>query len=428
MKHICGSRRVQGHQPRPAVGERRGAMLVFVAVSMVVLMGFLVLTLDVGAGNRQRRIAQTAADAAALAGAAEIFRNITDPTVIKPAAQAEALRNGFNDADPDVQVQVFYEPGPVSGPYAGNGAYVEVVIDKTIPTIFASIFNFASLGVHTRAVAGVGSYALNCVYSLDPDGAQAVEVKNGGELTTNCGVSINSTDPHALDVNSSGQLNTQGGGISIVGDWTGNKTPSPTPSTGAPLFENPLKDLTMPSPIDPCDFNDKVVTGTMTLTPGVYCGGITISTGSNTANLQPGLYIIMGGGITVGNSGQMFGDGITLINTFDVTHPYGAFNFGTGCKAKLTAPTFGDWKGILMFQDPAAPADVVNTFACASDVSPELTGTIYFPTQTFFFDGSNTSTEITGTVIAKNVIVSGKVEVINQQSNNSALQRFTLVE
>jgi hypothetical protein len=427
MKRICGSRRVHGHLPRAAVTERRGAMLVFVAVSMVVLMGFLALTLDVGAGNRQRRIAQTAADAAALAGAAEIFRNITDPTVIKPAAQAEALRNGFDDADPDVQVQVFYEPGPVSGPHAGNGAYVEVVIDKTIPTIFASIFNFASLGVHTRAVAGVGSYALNCIYSLDPSGPKAIEVENGGELVTNCGVSIYSDNPNALDVNSSGQLNTQGGGIAIVGGWSGNKTPSPTPSTGAPLFENPLKDLAMPA-FEGCDFNNTIVTGTITLSPGVYCGGITISTGSNTANLLPGLYIMNGGGITVGSSGQMFGDGITLINSFDSTHAYAPFNFGTGCKAKLTAPTSGDWKGILMFQDPAAPADVVNTFACASDASPELTGTIYFPTQTFFFDGSNTSTEIMGTVIAKNVVVSGKIEVTNEKSNNSALQRFTLVE
>ena len=427
MTHVRVSGRMNRQLPGKLAGERRGAMLVFVAVSMVLLMGFLALTLDVGAGNRQRRLAQTAADAAALAGAAEIFRDITDPGVIKPAAQAEALRNGFNDADPDVQVQVFYEPGPVTGPHAGDGAYVEVVIDKTIPTIFAGIFNFASLGVRTRAVAGVGSYALNCVYSLEPTGPQAIEIANGGELTTNCGVSINSTNPNALDVNSSGQLDTQNGGIAIAGSWTGNKTPSPAPSTGAPLFENPLKNLTMPT-VGACDYNNTVVTGTMTLSPGVYCGGITISTGSNTANLQPGLYIINGGGIRVGNSGQIFGDGITLINTFDVTHTYAPFDFGTGCKAKLTAPTSGDWKGILMFQDPDAPANVVNTFACSSDVSPELTGTIYFPTQTFFFDGSNTSTEIMGTVIAKNVIVSGKIEVINEKSTNSALQRFTLVE
>jgi Flp pilus assembly protein TadG len=427
MIGICVSNRGRYGLPEMASSNRRGAMLVFVAVSMVVLTGFLAMTLDVGAASRQRRIAQTAADAAALAGAAEIWRGITDAGVIKPAAQAEAIRNGFNDADSDVQVQVFYEPGPSTGPYAGNAAYVEVVVDKTIPTIFGSIFNITSLAVHTRAVAGVGSYALNCIYSLDPSGPAAIEVKNGGELTTNCGVSINSTNPNALDVNNSGQLDTQGGGIAIAGGWTGNKTPTPTPSSGAPLFENPLKDLVMPT-VGACNFTNVVVTGTQTLTPGVYCGGITVATGSNRANLATGLYIILGGGITVGNSGQFYGDGVTLINTFDVTHAYGPFNFGTGCKAKLTAPTAGDWKGILMFQDPAAPANVINTFACASDEDPELTGTIYFPTQTFFFDGSNTSTEITGSVIAKNVVVSGKVEVINEKSANSAIQRFTLVE
>ena len=411
--------------PRPLVRPRRGAMLVFVAISMVVLMGFLAMTLDVGAGNRERRIAQTAADAAAIGGAAELFHGVTDATQINASAQSEALRNGFNDADGDVTVQVFFPPS--TGPHAGNAAYVEVQIDKTVPTIFGAILNLASMNIHTRAVAGVGSYSLNCLYSLEPNGPGAIQVANGGELTTNCGVMINSTNNNALDVNSSGQLDTQGGGIAIAGDWTGNKTPKPEPASGAGIFENPLKDLVMPE-VDPCDhigqFN---VTGSMTLSPGVYCGGINIATGSNTANLLPGVYFLKGG-MSVGNSGQVFGTGVTLINTFDDDYPYGAFNFGTGCKAKLTAPTSGDWKGILMFQDPDAPVNITNTFACSSDTPPELTGTIYFPTQTFFFNGSNTTTEISGTVIAKQVIISGKVEITMETSGNSAIQRFSLVE
>jgi hypothetical protein len=137
---------------------------------------------------------------------------------------------------------------------------------------------------------------------------------------------------------------------------------------------------------------------------------------------------ILKGGLEVGNSGQVFGDGVTLYNTFDGTYPYKVFDFGTGCKAKLSAPTTGTYKGILMLQDPNAPADLVNTFACSSDSPPELTGTLYFPTQTFFFDGSNTTTQITGSVIAKNVVVSGKVQVNNETTVNTALQRFALVE
>jgi hypothetical protein len=398
-------------------------MLLFVAVSMVVLMGFLAMTLDVGAGGRQRRIAQTAADAAAIGGASEIYRSHTD--LVSSAAFAEAVRNGFNDADADVQVQVFYPPS--TGPHAGNAAYVEVQVDKTVPTIFGSIFNVASMNIHTRAVAGVGSYALNCIFSLDPSGPKAIEVKNGGELDTNCGVAINSTNPTALDVNQSGQLNTSGGGIAVSGGWTGNKTPSPTPQTGTASVVDPLATLT-PPPVGACDHTGLfVVSGTMTLNPGVYCGGIKIATGSNTANLNPGMYILKGG-LEVGNSGQVFGAGVTLYNTFDATYPYMIFDFGTGCKAKLSAPTSGPYKGILMWQDPAAPADLVNVFACSSDSPPELTGTLYFPTQTFFFNGSNTTTQITGSIIAKNVVVSGKIQVNNETTSNTALQRFSLVE
>jgi hypothetical protein len=402
-------------------------MLLFVSVSMVVLMGFLAMTLDVGAANRQRRMAQTAADAAALEGAAEIYRHITDADAIKSAALGEATRNGFNDADADVVVTVCYEPGPCTGPHAGDPAYVEVTVSRTVPTIFGNIFNISSLNVQTRAVAGVGSHSLNCLYSLDPSGPKAVEVINGGELDTNCGIAINSTNPNALDVNNSGQVDTNGGGVAVSGGWTGNKTPTPTPSTGVTAFDDPLKLVPMPT-VGACDHTGVVsVSGTVTLSPGVYCGGIQIATGSNTANLSPGIYILKGG-LTVGNSGQVFGTDVTLINTFDGTYPYKGFNFGTGCKAKLSASTSGTYKGILMYQDPLAPADVVNTFACSSDDKPELTGTLYFPTQMLILNGSNAGTEIDGTVIAKNVQVGGKITITNSASSNSAVQRFSLVE
>jgi hypothetical protein len=401
-------------------GERTGAMLAFVGVAMVVLMGFLAMTLDVGAGARQRRIAQTAADAAAIGGAIEIYR--LHPDLVVASAQAEAIRNGFESGD----VTVNYPPA--SGPHAGNASYVEVLINKTIPTIFGSIFNIGSLNIATRAVAGSGSYSLNCIYSLDPSGPRAIEVANGGELTTNCGITINSTNPNALDVNSSGTIDTQGGGIAISGGWTGNKAPVPTPATGTVAVENPLKALEMPT-IGACDHTGLLtITKDTTLNPGVYCGGIDFT--NKSSFLNPGTYIMVGGGLSVRTSGVIIGYEVTLVNTIDTTGVYnfGPFDFGTGCKATLTAPTSGYFEGILMFQDPLAPANVTNTFACASDDGPELTGTLYFPTQTIYFDGSNSGTTIIGSVIAKNVEVSGKVDVVNQTSNNTALQRFTLVE
>jgi hypothetical protein len=401
-------------------GERTGAMLLFIAIAMVTMMGFLALTIDVGSGGRNRRIAQTAADAGAIGGAAELWKG--NFGLASGAALTEAVRNGF------VASEVTVNYPPATGPHAGDNAYIEVLIDKTIPSIFGSFFNVASMNIHTRAVAGYGQHALNCIFSLDPDGAQAINVDNGGLLTTNCGISINSTNSHALDVNSSGQINTQGGGIAISGDWTGNKTPSPAPATGSAPVINPLADLAMPT-VGACTHTGLLsITVDTAITPGVYCGGLDVH--SKKVTMSAGTYIFAGGGVHIANGGELVGAGVTLVNTIDPAgvYAFGVISFGNGCKTTLSAPTSGALKGIVMFGDPAGPANAVNSFACASDNPPELTGTLYFPTQTMLFDGSNSATAIVGSVIAKNVDVSGKITVLNEISGNTAIQRFTLVE
>ena len=134
-----------------------------------------------------------------------------------------------------------------------------------------------------------------------------------------------------------------------------------------------------------------------------------------------------GGGLTVGNSGVLNGTGVTLIITTGA-YPFKAFNFSTGCKTKLSAPTTGDFKGIVMYQDPAAPSTPGSVFACAKTDTPEITGSIYLPNSSITFDGSDSDTTIEGTVLAYNVIVSGKINIISETSGNTAVQRLSLVQ
>lgn len=405
---------------RDAVDARRGAMLVFVAIAMVTLLGFLAMTLDVGSGNRQRRIEQTAADAAALGGAVEIYKQSTDGNVIRAAAKNVALRNGF----PADDVTVTYPPA--SGPYAGNNQYVDVVVNKNIQTIFGSLFNFSSLGVGAHAVAGVGSYSLICLYSLDPNGSKAIEIDNGGEVDTNCGIAINSTNNNALDTNSSGLLSTDGSPISVSGGFTGGKTPIPTPSTGSTQVVDPLSYVTMPT-VGPCDHSGLLKNSKDTvLTAGVYCGGINID--SKTTTLTAGTYIMVGGGFTVGKSGVVIGAGVTIITTVDTTGTYsfGGFDFSTGCKATLSAPATDPFRGILWYADPAGPTNWDNIYACSN--GDPLIGALYLPTQKLTFQGSNTTTEVQGAVVAKNVEVKGKLLISSDTSGNSATKRLSLVQ
>jgi hypothetical protein len=401
-------------------------MLVFVAVAMVVLLGFLAMTLDVGAGNRQRRIAQTAADAGALGGGTEIFRLQYDSVV--SSARNEAVRNGFSADD----VTVNYPP--ISAPYTGNPQYVEVTIDKTIPTIFGSLFSFASLNIAARAIAGVGSYSLTCLYSLDPDAPKAIEISisgsggGSGQVVTNCGVAVNSNDGNALELNTSGNLDTGGSPIAVTGGWDGNPTKvSPVPTTSVAPVSNPLSYLPIPAAGSCISTGLLTITKDTTLSPGTYCGGIYVD--NKTATLLPGTYITAGGGFKV-RGGRVVGDQVTLVNTIDSTGTYvfRPIEFGNGCQASLSAPRSGDLKGVLMIGDPAGPTGAINTYACASDVPPELTGTLYFPTQEFFFNGSNSGTTLLGSIIANNVLVSGKLTIQNDTSPNNALKRLSLVK
>ena len=409
---------------RVIAGERKGAMLVFIAVAGIVLMGFLAMTLDIGAGSRERRIAQTAADAAAIGGGQEIMRN--RPLLVNGSALSEAAANGFVTGG---GTTVTVNNGPSSGPYSGNLNYVEVIIAKPIATIFGSIFGVNSLGIQARAVAGVSSYGLNCVFSLDPTASGGIEIENGANLNTNCGVVINSDNNSALDLNSSGDLNASPSPVTIRGGYSagGGASVTPTPQTGGAGVLNPLASVTMPT-VGACDYTGLfVVTGTMTLNPGVYCGGINVSNGSATANLNPGTYIMAGGGLTVETSGVINGTGVTLINTTG-SYAFKPFYFGLGCKAKLSAPTSGNFKGILMFQDPSAPSTPNNIFACAATSNPELTGALYFPNSTFEFGGSDANTQVMGSVIANKVLIGGKIEIINDTTSGNVLKRLSLVQ
>ncbi|CAA9569649.1 MAG: hypothetical protein AVDCRST_MAG18-1828 [uncultured Thermomicrobiales bacterium] len=84
-------------RPPSARRPARGQTLVIFALSSLVLLGALGLSLDGGYNYIQRRGMQNAADAAAFAGASAISRNRTDTEVTRAVLDA-AARNGVPDA------------------------------------------------------------------------------------------------------------------------------------------------------------------------------------------------------------------------------------------------------------------------------------------------------------------------------------------
>jgi uncharacterized membrane protein len=102
-------------------GEK-GQALIFVAVGMVVLLAFMALAIDVGYMRYLRRELQTAADSAAISGAAEL--NFFGPSGnYTCAAQYDASNNGFTPSDSSCAA-----PGQVP-----NNAIVTVTLNTSLP-------------------------------------------------------------------------------------------------------------------------------------------------------------------------------------------------------------------------------------------------------------------------------------------------------
>ena len=140
--------------------DRSGGVMVYTAIALPVLLGVSGLSVDIGSWYADRRAAQVVADAGALAGAVEILRTGEDDddtnnsSDVQAAALASALENGYDSAAGD-SITVNYPP--TSGPYAGSGDAIEVIVTRPAEVFVAGILFDEPVTVAARSVA-VGAY------------------------------------------------------------------------------------------------------------------------------------------------------------------------------------------------------------------------------------------------------------------------------
>ena len=125
--------------------DERGQSILITVLFLVVLMGCAALTLDVGMWYREQRQAQATADAAALAGAADLPNN---PTLALNAAHAYANANGGGAS----------APGAITlrNDFLTNDT-VAVDVTRTSPSVFASVLSIGQVTVRAKAAARAGT-------------------------------------------------------------------------------------------------------------------------------------------------------------------------------------------------------------------------------------------------------------------------------
>src|SRR5208283_3115149 len=127
---------------------QRGQVMVLVALSVIVLLGFMGLATDLGVLWAVRRKAQTAADAAAVAGANATLGS--DSAAYSTAATDVAALNGFTNGANGTTITVS-QPDPSGYP---SGTYVQVNITKSMSTYFLGVLGYKTIPITVSALAG----------------------------------------------------------------------------------------------------------------------------------------------------------------------------------------------------------------------------------------------------------------------------------
>jgi len=371
--------------------DQSGQTLVFAALSMVVLISFLGLAIDVGHLRYARRKLQTAADAAALAAGLEIrvCGSLSPCPAMTAAAQNALVENGYSGTStvinncasaPGSTLTIVINIKPcalAADPNNGKAFYVEVEVSNPVQTWFARVIGFSTVPMIARAEARRGGAP--CIWALDTNGAGAITLAAG--LSSTCGVVDESNSTTAATcvagIVTAPRIDITGGGFPLLcsvtpAARTGVPVPSPSdplaylvPYFTPPIVPDPTKcGTTTSSPYTGSPHQVSIsllsiLSGPIVLNPGTYCGGISIvapiganitfNPGTYTLTSQTVLFIPYGGlTITASVASTITGTGVTFYNY----GPAGGLNIAAPVLSNINfaAPSSGDFSGILFYQ------------------------------------------------------------------------------
>jgi Flp pilus assembly protein TadG len=384
-----------------------GQATMFVALFFGLLfLGLAALAIDVGMLYREKRMVQTAADAAAIAAAAQYPGvAITTSAPIAAKQQPGIVATGTHAAI-------------ITPTLVGTGTS-DVLVTVTQPTktffmgAFRSAFQWFNVSASAEASVAVplgcvfantnivltgGGTFLDATYcTTETDGSvtasgsaalNACAVRAVGTISSNNGGSIENSPP-------SGCSGSEAPNSAPMGDPLSGKIPSATSSTGY----NPSQCVNNYGPSGgrvtyqlgpgaascpqysgcgtPAATQNLTVSG-QSVSAVCYSGGLSVANG-NHATLEPGLYIINGGTLNFGGGDFVSAAGVSFYLTNGAT-----LNFANNFTGVFSAPTSGPYSGILFYQDPSD----TNAATFGGGASGGFVGSIDFPGANLTFNNN----------------------------------------
>jgi hypothetical protein len=281
----------------------------------------------------------------------------------------------------------------VTASSASSGYSISMSATGTVPTRFMGIMGFSQLNVSVHSSTLSSMDGLGCVLSLNAHASGAITGQGSTNVVLNgCSLYDNSDNATALAVGGSAQITALS--VGVVGNLTGrsNITTTQGIGTGIGAVADPYANASYPA-FSSCTYQNFTAKDTITISPGVYCNGMRLNAGAN-VTLDPGIYYLDGGDLTVNGGATLTGSGVTLVFTSQNRNGFATASINGNATINLTPPKFGGTAGIVIFGDRRMPEGT--TFTFNGGATQYLGGAIYLPSAAVSFSGgASTSTSCT---------------------------------
>lgn len=393
---------------------RRGTVLIWGAICMVLLIGFCALAVDFGYTYYVGQQLQNAADAAALAGAQRVWeshgwaRSAAQQYSEANDAAGEMVLLDSNTANTDTGdiVVGIYDPDtrqftPSEDKMQANAVQVDAKRREGSPNgplglIWGSIFGRDATQFNRWAIAvAEGGPHIADIIALNPTDRQSFYIFGNGYLDVGEGtVQVDSSNVDGTTFQGTSLTFIAGAVDMVATEYETRGRPDLSDiemSTDQDYVADPYASLPEPIPGEPM-FPPKI-SGYTEFYPGYYPEGLNMNDAENVF-LHPGVYILDNGWHTNGHC-TLTGYGVMFyIRTGGIDHN------GTG-DIHITPPTDGIYKGIQFFQarDNTTEAHFNGTGLLSGatvddpttegiDESTQGAGTFYFPKATVYLNGT----------------------------------------
>ena len=349
------------------LSDRSGNTTVIFAGVITALLAAAGTTIEYTRLLNHKSKLQTAADAAAIAGANEMYIAQADGSRVEAVVKS-IVDAKFDSSDVTAETKSDYRNGTVN-----------VTLSETVALAFAGVLGVSESAVAVTAEAKVVGSGRICVIGLESKSAGTISLEHYAVMeASECSVFSNSKNNAGLKAKGGSRLYSEltcssGGTAGSHGNF------KPQPLTDCPPIPDPLASRPPPS-VGACSYNNLTIEkGVHVLIGGTYCGGLRIS-GSASVTLKPGIYVMKNGPLDVSGSAQLRGK----YSGFYFVGSKATLSFARDTTIDLSAPKTGSLAGLLFFQDQNAKAG--EKFHITSNNARNLLGTIYLPKGRLYID------------------------------------------